>query len=77
MRKGICPKCNSNDVYKMTNGIHPGSGRGHIYIRTSSVTHATDAEHFICTSCGYFEAYSLDREKLNDVVLNWEKVNKA
>lgn len=76
MRNGICPKCNSTEIYKKVNGIGHGDGGGSVYIYTGWITSGTKVESFICTFCGFFESYAIDRDKLNEVAQNWEKVSK-
>ena len=73
MKSGQCPKCNSLTVYKKPEGIAFGDGRN-IKVYTSAVTMPVPAEDYICTTCGYFERYINDREKLDSVAQNWEKV---
>lgn len=74
MKTGQCPKCNNQTVYKKTeNGISYGSAKG-VYVYTSAVTMPSGSEDYICTTCGYFERYIIDREKLDAVAKKWDKV---
>lgn len=77
MRNGICPKCNSTEIYKKVKGISQGGSGGCASIYTSWITTPTDLESFICTFCGFFESYVIDRNKLNEVAENWEKADKS
>ena len=73
MKSGQCPKCNNMTVYKKTEGVGFGGG-DKIYVYTSAMTRAVPPEDYVCTTCGYFERYISDREKLDSVAQNWEKV---
>ena len=60
-------------VYKKAEGIAFGDGRN-IKVYTSAVTLPVPAEDYVCITCGYFERYIADQEKLVSVAQNWEKV---
>jgi len=73
MKSGQCPKCNTTTVYKKSEGIAFGDGRN-IKVYTSAVTIPVPSEDYVCTNCGYFERYIMDRDKLDSVAQNWENV---
>ena len=73
MKSGQCPKCNNATVYKKSEGIAFGDGRN-IKVYTSAVTIPVPAEDYVCATCGYFERYITDEDKLGSVAQNWEKV---
>ena len=75
MRSGICPKCNTPTVYHKRGGIGFGGGDG-VYVYTSWATRASEADHYICTNCGFFETYVANEKKLAEVTSAWEKVTK-
>ncbi len=74
MKKGVCLKCGSSDVYHAPNGarLEWRSGR-------STFSEAT-CDTYVCTKCGYFEPYvSLrgdDPKRVDDIQANWRKVGK-
>jgi len=75
MKDGKCPKCNSATVYTKRNGMSIGDGGIRIYISSVFATTATSRNvHYICTTCGYFEIYIEDRDKLEAVTKDWKKV---
>ena len=75
MRSGICPKCKTPTVYRKRGGLGFGGGDG-VYVRTAWATRASEAEHYICTRCGFFEIYVVDEQKMAEVTSAWEKIIK-
>ena len=76
MKDGKCPKCGSNTVFTKRGGISYGGARGvYVYISSEWATAATqNVDHYMCTTCGYFEAYVEDRARLDAVAKDWKKV---
>lgn len=72
MRNGQCPKCNSATVYARTKGIY--FSKEILYVETGNWITDSPFVSFICASCGYFENYVADRDKLAEVAKTWEKV---
>lgn len=72
MKAGTCPKCSSSTVYTKRKGISLGDGGVHVY--TEGVSKPTPLDHFVCTTCGYFESYIVDPSKLEAVARSWERV---
>lgn len=68
MKNGICPKCESEEVYKG----HSGST---VSVPTGSL-HVQPATTYICVSCGYYEFYALPGVDLDRVKERFEKVKK-
>jgi predicted nucleic-acid-binding Zn-ribbon protein len=63
MKRGICPKCSSSDVYRHN---HPQDYRcviGRGYFTTGSSIH-----EYICASCGYVESYMSSKKDIEKVV---------
>ena len=82
MRKGICPKCGSTEIYHFCMP-HVGGGLGwerYLNIKVQWGEKATlNWDTFLCTNCGYFENYLNDRELLESVKNpenQWVKVNQ-
>ncbi len=67
MKNGKCPKCNSTQVYKKRTWGH----RSYIVTSVFRFAKLTD---YVCTDCGFTEAYIFDQDKLNDIKNKWEKV---
>ena len=72
MKSGNCPKCEAQTVYRKRDGI--GFGGGGTFVYTRDGASASDVDYYVCTTCGYFEAYIADEEKLMDVGRYWWKV---
>jgi predicted nucleic-acid-binding Zn-ribbon protein len=72
MRKGICPKCGSSEIYQ---SFIPNEGGGigwgdNTYIRVKAKWGSSGTggwESFLCANCGYYENYIIDREILEMV----------
>lgn len=86
MKKGVCPKCGSTEVYhyyypdQWLGGIQWGGGEsGFIRINTNERGIGTvQWDSYLCTECGFFEHYILDkklREVIKDPKSGWVKVN--
>ena len=74
MRNGKCPKCGSDTVYSKTDGLKYAVAKGVVFVHTSLMTIPSSAISYICTTCGYFENYITDKNKLAQVAENWKKV---
>ena len=70
MRDGKCPKCSSTTVYTKQGGV----GDTHIHVHTTFVSLPVEVVSYVCTTCGYFENYITNRDKLDDVAKKWEQV---
>ena len=75
MRNGICPKCGSATVNSKTEGLKYAVAKGVVFVHTGGMTMASPATAYICTTCGYFENYIADQNKLSEVARNWQKVS--
>jgi hypothetical protein len=49
-------------------------GSTHIHVYTGILSVAVEFDAFVCTTCGYFENYIADEDKLADVAKKWDKV---
>lgn len=69
MKDGICPKCNSEEVY------FDGTGRHGIDLKISySYVHGTHL--YICADCGYIEFYAQTGFDLQKVKEKYQRVKK-
>jgi hypothetical protein len=73
MRNGRCSSCGSPTVYAKTGGIGFGSSEK-IYVYTGMITKPVAMTTFVCTTCGFFESFIADAQKLAEVAKNWPKV---
>jgi predicted nucleic-acid-binding Zn-ribbon protein len=77
MRNGVCPKCSSENVFAARGGIEYGEQgglRAHIDegFRGIRVTQpADDIWQYVCSDCGYVEAYLLAPESVEFVRQHW------
>ena len=77
MKDGKCPKCNSATVYTKRQGISFASDT-FFYVRISSERTSRslkEADHYVCTTCGYLEMYIEDKAKLEAVTKDWKKID--
>ena len=72
MKNGTCPKCNSSNVFKKIKGVFFGVLNVNVNTRFSIM--GSEFESYVCTDCGYFENYILDKPKLQQVQQKWTKV---
>jgi len=73
VRTGRCPKCGSSSIYTRRNGIGEESGARYIH-GLSLITTVTPVDTYLCTDCGYFENYIVDKGKLSTAAEKWDKV---
>lgn len=73
MRKGVCPKCQSREVYC---GAKVGMKSGWNNSNTIPVTglKAAALDNYVCGSCGYVESYIAKEKDLAAVRKKWELV---
>jgi len=76
MKNGICPKCNSSEVYAGRNLVFKGGSYGSNSVPISFWV-AAPLDNYVCASCGYVESYIADPNKLTEIRKRWPKVNPA
>ena len=64
MKSGICPKCNSSNVYFKEYALVNVTLDGKYVAYTD----------YVCTDCGYFETYITDKEALSKIPVKAEKL---
>ena len=74
LKSGVCPKCNSGNVYSGASvPLKKGPfGSNAIPI---SLTSIAALDNYVCTECGYTESYVSDSEKLSEISKKWSKVS--
>ncbi|UNC91326.1 hypothetical protein [Candidatus Contubernalis alkaliaceticus] len=75
MRKGICPKCNSQEVYS---GENISFKKGPYSINTIHMGGVLGSQaaldNYVCCECGYVESYISHPKDLKKISVQWEKV---
>lgn len=71
MKNGVCPKCQSADVYRSKESPHPNEL---IALKGGVLTKSVMPDKYICVACGYIEYYLSDRWDCEVVREKWEKV---
>jgi predicted nucleic-acid-binding Zn-ribbon protein len=73
MRKGVCPKCQSKEVY---HGTKVGLKSGWNNSNTIPVTglKAAALDNYVCGGCGYVESYVAKEKDLTSIKKKWELV---
>lgn len=78
MRSGICPKCESQEVYAGTRVAIKGGryGSNTIPLRSLFAFSRTKAnlDNYVCGSCGYVECYIADTQDLDYIKEKWPRV---
>ncbi len=76
MRNGVCPICNSPEVYVGTTrmaSIRAGSYGANSIPVNWAIT--APLENFVCADCGYVESYILEPEKLEKIRELWDRAD--
>lgn len=71
MKSGVCPKCDSKNVYCGTN-IFPKSGPFGSNSIPVSLTSIAALDNYVCVDCGYVESY-VEEDKLEEIARKWQK----
>ena len=79
MRKGLCPKCNSTEIYHgVQSPLHAGDGLVHAEASDDKRHANLMLDAYVCNNCGYVELYvAPDNMEQLSVVRhdkNWIKV---
>lgn len=71
MRGGICPTCESAEVY--TDEQFNTTRNAGNAIRIGSWSQAY-LNYYVCTNCGYVESYITDADSLIEIAEKWKRV---
>ncbi len=75
MRSGRCPKCGQATVHRPGPNQGLGYGGSGVGVRAGEIlVWPTPLEQYICTTCGWFESYLADPDKLARVAAHWPHV---
>jgi hypothetical protein len=78
MKNGKCPKCNSTSVFMNRSGIEWADEGGWVSIWMGSpidrLGKQSAYDSYICSNCGYFENYILNKDILHEVETKWIRV---
>jgi predicted nucleic-acid-binding Zn-ribbon protein len=77
MSDGICPKCNSHEVYtnREIGPVNSIYGAQAIPVRGAGQTEFARLVTFVCAACGYSESYVRGSSSLSQIVRYWKKVS--
>ena len=71
MKRGVCPKCGSNDV-------RSGANVGDILRIEGSMLLGVFAgrDNYVCAKCGYVESYIANSRDLQKIIDRWPRVEQ-
>jgi hypothetical protein len=71
---GVCPKCESFEVYRRRTGMVSDSG---VYLWLGLLKYI-EIDTYVCTNCGYIENYTADKKQLAQIARHkkWERVGE-
>jgi DNA-directed RNA polymerase subunit RPC12/RpoP len=72
MKNGQCPRCGSRTIYSQPSAIYFYNNT--LQVRTGAFSRGVPFTSYICTTCGFFENYVADQDKLAEVARTWQKV---
>lgn len=71
MKKGVCPKCQSKEVYMSEGYPHQ---REMITVSGTAFVKAVPPDRYACVSCGFVEFYLNSEEQFKEIREAWTKV---
>ena len=80
MKNGQCPKCNSREIYSSLDMGGIGDGFSVHVLDGDGMVPTRKWQTLLCATCGYYENYLRDEEKIARIVENpqkagWKKVS--
>ena len=75
MKTGVCPKCQSTEIYSGTE-IPLKKGPFGSNAIPVSMTSIAALDNYVCTDCGYVESYVGAHEKLKEISRKWKRVSE-
>jgi predicted nucleic-acid-binding Zn-ribbon protein len=73
LKTGVCPKCQSTEIYSGSD-IPLKKGPFGSNAIPVSMTSIAALDNYVCVDCGYVESYIGDREKLKEIHRKWVRV---
>ena len=83
MKNGICPKCNSTEVYRGAStegeGLAAGTYNTTVEINASKTPTTLWIDTYICRACGYLEMHVANSDELAVLAQadGWDKVDSS
>lgn len=74
MKKGLCPKCGSREVYSGTDISFKRGMNNSNTIPLGSMNWPAPLDNYVCASCGYLESYLAREKDLEAVRKKWPLV---
>lgn len=74
MKRGVCPKCNSTNVYDGSQ-LPFKKGSYSQYAIKISAAFAAALNRYVCVDCGYVESYVASPTKLKRISETWPRVD--
>jgi predicted nucleic-acid-binding Zn-ribbon protein len=73
MKKGICPRCGSKEIFNGSNvanksGMHDSNAIPVSFFRSAAL------DNFVCGQCGYVESYIAKEKDLAAIKAKWPLV---
>lgn len=76
MKTGVCPKCQSTEIYSGTD-IPLKKGPFGSNAIPVSMTSIAALDNYVCIDCGYVESYIAETDKLKEIRRKWVRVSDA
>jgi predicted nucleic-acid-binding Zn-ribbon protein len=80
LKSGICPQCNSSQIY-VSEGKFTAimRSRGHAILAKEAAFAGHKyvlLKHYVCLNCHYIETYAHGQSSINNILENWQPLNK-
>ncbi len=76
MKSGVCPKCQSTEVFSGTD-IPLKKGPFGSNAIPVSMTSIAALDNYVCSDCGYVESYIGETDKLKEIHRKWTRVAES
>ena len=76
MKSGVCPKCQSTEVFSGTD-IPLKKGPFGSNAIPVSMTSIAALDNYVCIDCGYVESYIGESDKLKEIHRKWARVAES
>lgn len=76
MKTGVCPKCQSAEIYAGSD-IPLKKGPFGSNAIPVSMTSIAALDNYVCAECGYVESYIGDSDKLKEIQRKWVRIAES